>query len=107
MKGAKEGFPTVLKVMPTLIGLMIAVGMLRASGFMDALGNFLGKWTGKLGFPGELMPLTIVKIFSSSAATGLLEDPANYLKYYVGYLEIINLQKTMQKTLGKDFSLKE
>ena len=37
----------------------------------------------------------------------VLEDPANYLKYYVGYLEIINLQKTMQKTLGKDFSLKE
>ena len=72
VKGAKEGFPTVLKVMPTLIGLMIAVGMLRASGFMDAMGNFLGKWTGKLGFPGELMPLTIVKIFSSSAATGLL-----------------------------------
>ena len=74
MRGAREGFPTVLKVMPTLVGLMVAVGMLRASGFMETIGTYLGKCTGKIGFPGELMPLTVVKIFSSSAATGLLVD---------------------------------
>lgn len=74
IKGAREGLPTVLKVMPTLIGLMVSVGMLRASGFMDYLGKYLGRWTNRVGFPGELMPLTIVKIFSSSAATGMLVD---------------------------------
>lgn len=74
IRGAKNGFYTVIKIMPTLIGLMVAVGILRASGFLDYIGQLLGTVTGAFGFPGELMPLTIVKMFSSSAATGLLLD---------------------------------
>ena len=72
--GATGGFTTVIKVMPTLIGLMVAVGVLRESGFMDFLGRWIGKATNQIGFPGELMPVTIVKIFSSSAATGMVLD---------------------------------
>lgn len=74
VRGATEGLPTVVKVMPTLIGLMVAVGMLRESGFMSALGDFIGRFTDSIGFPGALVPVTIVKIFSSSAATGMLLD---------------------------------
>ena len=74
VKGAKNGFFTVIKIMPTLIGLMTAVGILRASGFLDFLAGFIGQFTKYIGFPGELVPLTIVKMFSSSAATGLLLD---------------------------------
>lgn len=74
VKGATGGLKTVIKVMPTLIGLMVAVGVLRESGFMDFLGEQIGKLTNPIGFPGELMPVTIVKIFSSSAATGMLMD---------------------------------
>ena len=74
IKGAKDGFFTVIKIMPTLIGLMVAVGILRASGFMEFISQFIGRLTEKIGFPGELVPLTIVKMFSSSAATGLLTD---------------------------------
>ena len=72
--GATGGLKTVIKVMPTLIGLMVAVGVLRESGFMEVLGKWLGKATNPIGFPGELMPVTIVKIFSSSAATGMVLD---------------------------------
>ncbi|HAX52109.1 spore maturation protein [Muricomes intestini] len=74
IKGAKSGFFTVIKIMPTLIGLMVAVGILRASGFLDFLSSVIGHFTASIGFPGELVPLTIVKMFSSSAATGLLLD---------------------------------
>ena len=74
VKGAKKGFGTVVKIMPTLIGLMVAVGILRASGFLEFLADFIGKLTVYVGFPSELVPLTIVKMFSSSAATGLLLD---------------------------------
>ena len=63
--GAKDGFATVIKVMPTLIGLMVAVGMLRESGAMDFCGKQIGKVTKYIGFPGELVPLNIVKIFYS------------------------------------------
>ena len=74
IKGAKKGFGTVIKIMPTLIGLMVSVGVLRASGFLELLANIIGKVTVYVGFPAELVPLTIVKMFSSSAATGLLLD---------------------------------
>ena len=72
--GAKKGFRTVIKIMPTLVGLMVAVGVLRASGFLDFLGDWIGKVTRYVGFPSELVPLSIVRMFSSSAATGLVLD---------------------------------
>ena len=65
---------TVAQIMPTLIGLMVAVGILRASGFLEFLSSIIGHFTEKIHFPGELVPLTLVKMFSSSAATGLLLD---------------------------------
>ena len=74
IKVARSGFLTVIKIMPTLIGLMVAVGILRASGFLEYISGLLGRVTQYVGFPGELVPLTVVKMFSSSAATGLLLD---------------------------------
>ena len=74
VEGATGGLKTVIKVMTTLIGLMVAVGVLRESGLMEFLGQQVGKVTDQIGFPGELMPVTIVKIFSSSAATGMVLD---------------------------------
>ena len=67
IKGARNGFLTVLKIMPTLIGLMVAVGILRASGFLEMISSCIGQFTAAIGFPGELVPLTVVKMFSSSA----------------------------------------
>lgn len=72
--GAKDGFKTVIQIMPTLIGLMIGVGILRASGFLDCFSRLIAPATEKIGFPSELVPLTVVKMFSSSAATGLVLD---------------------------------
>ena len=42
IKGAKDGFHTVIQIMPTLIGLMVAVGVLRASGFLEFVGGLFG-----------------------------------------------------------------
>lgn len=72
--GAADGLKTVVKILPTLIGLMVAVGILRGSGFLDMLGRYLGKITDSLGFPASLVPLAFVRMFSSSAATGLALD---------------------------------
>ena len=75
-KGAKDGLKTVVGIVPTLIGLMISVGVLRASGFLDLLCRFIGKLIGGIaqGFPNELISLFVVKMFSASAATGLALD---------------------------------
>ena len=74
VKGAKDGMMTVVQILPTLIGLMVAVGVLRASGFLDLLGKIFVPIAKMTGFPSELVPLTIVRLFSSSAATGLALD---------------------------------
>lgn len=74
IEGAKDGFQTVIGIMPTLIGLMVAVGILRASGCLEFFASVFSKITDLIDFPSELLPLTVVKMFSSSAATGLLLD---------------------------------
>ena len=74
IKGAKDGFRTVIQIMPTLVGLMVAVGVLRASGFLNAVGKLFGGLTDMIGFPSDLVPLVFIKMFSSSAATGLVLD---------------------------------
>lgn len=74
IEGAKDGIKVVVEILPTLIGLMVGVGIIRASGFLEFIGERLAVLTSHIGFPAQLMPLTIVKMFSSSAATGLLLD---------------------------------
>lgn len=74
LDGARDGLKTVMGLVPTLIGLMTGVGILRASGFLEFLGGILGKATEAAGISPELVPLAVVRLFSSSAATGLLLD---------------------------------
>ena len=74
VKGAKDGFMTVFQIMPTLVGLMVGVGVLRASGFLDFLGSLLAGLTEQIGLCPDLVPIIIIKMFSSSAATGLVLD---------------------------------
>jgi spore maturation protein B len=74
VEGAKEGISVVINILPTLIGLMIAVGMLRASGALDILSEALKPIANIIGFPVEAIPLTMLKPISSSAATGLFLD---------------------------------
>lgn len=96
LEGGKRGIKTVVEIMPTLIGLMVAVGVLRASGFLDFVADSLGKMLSFCSFPTELIPLCIVKMFSSSAATGLLLDI--YKQYgtdsYLGIASSILLSST-------------
>ncbi|MGL5436339.1 MAG: spore maturation protein [Lachnospiraceae bacterium] len=72
--GAKDGMKTVVSILPTLIGLMTAVGVLRASGFLDALAGWLSVPARYLHMPEQLIPLTLVRLVSNSAATGLVLD---------------------------------
>lgn len=72
--GAKDGLKTAAEILPTLAGLMVAVGILRASGFLDWIAGGIGVVTERIGFPSELVPLAVVRMFSSSAASGLLID---------------------------------
>lgn len=55
VRGVRDGLKTVVGIVPTLLGLMIGVGILRASGVLEYLGGLMGKFTAPIGFPGELV----------------------------------------------------
>ena len=74
LEGAKEGLQTVVDILPTLIGLIMAVEVVRAGGLLDILVELIRPAADAIGFPAELAPLSIVRLVSSSAATGLLTD---------------------------------
>lgn len=74
IQGAKDGFKVVFDILPTLIGLMVAIGILRASGTLTILSDLLRPLTELLHFPSQLVPVAIIKMFSSSAATSLVLD---------------------------------
>ena len=74
VEGAKEGLKTVAGILPSLIGLILAVGIFRASGAMDLLLKLFSPISKTTGFPSELISLSLTKMFSSSAATGILID---------------------------------
>jgi spore maturation protein B len=83
---------TVVNILPTIVGLMVAVGILRASGALDLFSSFISPLTSRLGYPNEAVPLTLMRLVSSSASTGLLIDifrehgPDSYIGRFVSIM---------------------
>lgn len=67
-EGAMAGLPVLGRVLASLVTLLPAVHMLRASGFLDALSAFLAPLFGWLGVPPETAPLLLIRPLSGSAA---------------------------------------
>ena len=74
VRGARRGLKTVAEILPTLIGLLAAVKVLRDSGLLDLIAGLLEPAAILLKIPAEVLPLVLVKMFSASAATGILLD---------------------------------
>ncbi len=74
VRGVKEGFQIVIDIAPTLVGLLFAVSFARLSGFLQLVARLLLPLAKLLHIPAEILPLAIVKMFSSSAATGIALD---------------------------------
>ena len=72
--GAKEGGQSAVRLIPTLIGLLLAVNTLRASGLTDALAAWLAPLTARIGLPSEVLPLALLRPFSGSGSLALLKD---------------------------------
>lgn len=73
-QGAKKGMRTVADILPTLIGLLAAVKVLRDSGLLGVAAELLRPGAELLRIPAAVVPLILVKLFSGSAATGILLD---------------------------------
>ena len=74
VSGAKQGFEVSISIMPYLIAMMVAIGMLRASGFFELMYQWLSPFLEAIGMPAELLPLALIRLFSGSASTGVMAE---------------------------------
>ena len=72
--GAKEGFSLAVMIIPYLVAILSAVGMLRASGGLQRLVDWVNPLTSSLGIPGEVLPLALLRPLSGSGAFGITAE---------------------------------
>jgi spore maturation protein SpmA len=101
VEGAKEGFQVALRIIPYLVAILVAVGMLRASGALGVFVGLLAPWTTPLGLPPEALPMALLRPMSGSGAygimAGIMQDPATGPDTYVGLL-VSTLQGSTETT---------
>ncbi len=73
VNGAKENIKVGVEILPSLVMLMLAVGMFRSSGAMEAFSELISPITDFLGFPKECVPLALMRPVSGSGALSILE----------------------------------
>lgn len=125
---AKEGFQTVIAIIPFLVGVLVAVGMFRASGAMEFLVRALSPLLAPIGFPPEALPLALIRPLSGSGSLGLVSDglraygPDSFVGYllsvmvgstettfyvlalYFGAVQVKALRHTLAACLVSDFA---
>jgi spore maturation protein B len=74
VEGGKEAVQVILRILPYLVGMLAAVGMFSMAGGMDLITWILSPITNLFGFPSQLVPMAVIRPFSSAAALGLLTD---------------------------------
>ncbi len=77
-EGAKDGFKVAINIIPYLVAIIVGVSMLRASGVIDSLANFMSPLLHKFMIPVEALPVMIVRSLSGAATLGLFSDVAHH-----------------------------
>jgi spore maturation protein B len=74
VEGAKQGFETAVRIIPPLVAIVVALGMLRASGAMEAFAGAIAPAASLLGVPASVVPMILVRPLSGGAALGVVGD---------------------------------
>jgi spore maturation protein SpmA len=88
--GARQGFDVAVRILPYLVSILIAIGMLRASGATDLLLDPVSRFTAPFGLPAEALLMALLRALTGSGAyaylAAVLNDPAIGPDSYTGYL---------------------
>ena len=74
VEGAKGGVQTAVRIIPYLVAMLVAVGMLRAAGAIDMMAQALSPLLSWLRFPAEILPLAIMRPLSGSGSLGIVTE---------------------------------
>ncbi|MGI6552784.1 MAG: spore maturation protein [Clostridia bacterium] len=72
--GAEEGFRTAVKIIPYLVGMLVAISVFRASGAMDLFIQLINPVMALFHAPAEILPLAIMRPLSGGGALGLATE---------------------------------
>ncbi|MGE5397118.1 MAG: spore maturation protein [Chitinophagales bacterium] len=100
VEGAQEGFSTAIKIIPFLVGMLVAIAVFRASGALDAISHCLGPLLNRIGAPTEILPLALMRPLSGS---GVLALASEIMKVYGADSYLGRLASTMQGTTDTTF----
>ena len=93
VEGAKDGFDVAVKIIPYLVAILVAVGMLRSSGALGMFVSWISPLTAPMGLPAEALPMALLRPLSGSGAYGIMMDtlqtegPDSYVGYLVSTLQ--------------------
>lgn len=91
--GGREGLEVAVRIAPYLVAILVAVGMLRASGALDALVHAIAPLTSAVGMPAEALPMALLRPLSGSGAYGVMAEiiqthgPDSFVGYVVSTLQ--------------------
>jgi len=96
LKGATEGVEITFKIFPTLIGLFVAIGMLRSSGILDFITKLISPVLSYMRFPSEIVPLALLRPISGSASMAVATDiiKQNGVDSFIGILAAVIMGAT-------------
>ena len=100
VEGGKEGFEVALRIIPFLVAILVAIGMLRASGAIDLMVDNLRPLTALIGMPAETLPMALLRPLSGSGAYGVA---AEIMQTYGADSLIGNIVSTMQGSTETTF----
>ena len=100
VEGGKEGFDVALRIIPFLVAILVAIGMLRASGAIDLMVDNLRPLTTLIGMPAETLPMALLRPLSGSGAYGVA---AEIMQTYGADSLIGNIVSTMQGSTETTF----
>lgn len=95
-KGAKNGVKTVYEIFPSLLGLIVAINVFRASGAMEVIINFLEPISNLFKIPKEVLPLALLRPISGSASLAMVTDIIKTygVDSYIGKLAAVMMGST-------------
>ncbi len=90
--GAKEGFDTAVRIIPFMVAIFVAIGMLRASGAMDLFVRLLSPVVDLIGMPPEALAMALMRPLSGSGAFGIMSEivnrqPNSFLSFVVSVMQ--------------------
>ncbi len=74
VEGAKEGFGVILRIIPFLVTMLVAINMFKGAGGIDLLARALAPLLNPLNFPTDLLPIALMRPLSGGATLALFTD---------------------------------